>query len=314
MFSIIIPVYNGERFIDNAIKSVFAQSEDDWELIIVNDGSTDGTARALEKYGGDGRITVVTQKNAGVSAARNRGIELAKGSHLAFLDADDEWHPYHLEVMSGLIKKYPDAGLYGTFTLTKLVNGNEITECNFFKNRADTVYLEDFFEAYRKDKSAKMFTVITTCISAKAMKKAGGFPVGTPIGEDLEVSLRVAAYYPVVLCARATATYIKENSSATKDKSFDPDWGFFDTVEELYSDPEIPEAKKENLRKVMQWFTMRRCRHYMISGERKKAWEQYGSIGNDPALRKDKLITLLLLHMPVFLVRKIFAVRWRGQA
>ncbi len=314
MFSIIIPAYNSAKFIDCAINSVFEQSVNDWELIIVDDGSTDDTLSVLEKYSGDDRITVISQQNEGVSAARNNGINHAKGKYLAFLDADDVWHADHLEVMSELIKKYPDAGLYGTFTRTKLVNGSEITECNFFRDREDTVYLEDFFEAYYNDKSAKMFTVITTCTTAEAMKKAGGFPLNTPIGEDLEMSLRVAAYYPVVLSSKATATYIKENSTATKDKSFDPDWGFFDTVEELYSDPDIPETKKKNLRKLMQWFTMRRCRHYMIAGERKKAWEQYYKIGSDPSLRKDKLITLLLLFMPACLVKKIFAVRWRGQA
>ena len=307
MFSIIIPVYNGERFIGGAIDSVLAQSVTDWELIVVNDGSTDGTSQVLRKYADDGRIHVVTQKNAGVSAARNRGIAQASGSHLAFLDADDVWHPNHLEVMRELIDAYPDAGLYGTFTRTKLVNGKEITECAFFKGREETVYLEDFFEAYHNDKSAKMFTIITTCVSMRAMKKVGGFPVGTAIGEDLEVSLRVAAYYPVVLTSRSTATYIKENSSATKDRSFDPDWGFFDTVRELYDDREIPETKKENLKKVMQWFTMRRCRHYLIAGERKKAWEQYEQIGGDPSLKKDKRMTFLLLHLPTHLVQKLFA-------
>ena len=314
MFSIIIPVYNGAKHIDGAIESVLSQTVSDWELLIVDDGSTDDTASVLEKYAGDSRITVISQPNSGVSAARNTGIAHAKGSHLAFLDADDVWHPDHLEVMRELIAKYPDAGLYGTFTKTKLVNGSEITSCDFFKDREETVYLEDFFEAYRKDKSAKMFTVITTCTTAEAMKKAGGFPLHTPIGEDLEMSLRVAAYYPVVLSSRATATYVKENSTATKDNSFDPDWGFFDTVEELYADPAIPESKKENLKKVMQWFTMRRARHYLIAGERKKAWEQYHKIGSDPSLRKDKLMTLVLLFLPTALVKKLFAVRWRGKA
>ena len=314
MFSVIIPVYNGEKFIDNAISSVMSQTYSDYELIIVNDGSKDNTATVLEKYESNPKITVISQENGGVSKARNNGISHAKGSHIVFLDADDEWENYHLETMSKLIDKYPSAGLYGTFTRTELVNGDVISECNFFKDKEEAVFLDAFFEEYHKDKSAKMFTVITTCISAEAIKKAGGFPEGCAIGEDLELSLRVAAYYPVVLSRIITATYKKENSVATKDKSFDPDWKFFDTVEELYEDSSIPASKKENIRKVMGWFTMRRCRHYIIDGQKRKAYKAFLDIPKGSVSLKDKMINLVLLILPVELVRKIFATRWRRQA
>ena len=158
-----------------------------------------------------------------------------------------------------------------------------------------------------------MFTVITTCISAEAMKKTGGFPIGCKIGEDLELSLRAAAYYPVVLSRRTTATYQKENSAATKDRSFDPDWKFFDTVNELYRDSDIPHTKKENLRWVMGWFTMRRCRHYIIDGQRDKAFKAFKDTPGTVSL-KDRLINIVLLLMPTVIVRKIFAIRWRGKA
>lgn len=314
MFSVIIPVYNGEKFVDSAVNSVFAQTCSEWELILVNDGSKDNTAAVLEKYADNPKIKVINQENGGVSVARNNGISYANGEYIVFLDADDVWEPYHLEVMANLIKKYPPAGLYGTFTRTELVNGEVISECNFFKDKADDIFLDDFFAEYHKDKSAKMFTVITTCISAEAMKKSGGFPVGCKIGEDLELSLRVAAYYPVVLSKKITATYRKENSVATKDRSFDPDWQFFDTVEQLYADTEIPSSKRENIRRVMGWFTMRRCRHYIIDGQRNKAWKAYKDTPRSSVSAKDRMINLVLLMLPAALVRKIFAARWRGQA
>jgi hypothetical protein len=133
-------------------------------------------------------------------------------------------------------------------------------------------------------------------------------------GEDLELSLRVAAYFPVVLSKKITATYQKENSVATKDKSFDPDWKFFDTVEELYADSEIPLPKKENIKKVMGWFTMRRCRHYIIDGQKSKAWKAFKDTPKDSASLKDRMINLVLLMLPAALVRTIFAARWRGKA
>ena len=135
--------------------------------------------------------------------------------------------------------------------------------------RPDPLLVDNFLEEYYMDKSAKMFTVITTCIPRHVFDKVGGFPVGCRIGEDLELSLRIAAYYPVALTGRATATYIKENSAATKENSFDPDWHFFDAVSELYKDTSIQKEKAREPSRLMRWFTMRRCRHYMIDGRRR---------------------------------------------
>lgn len=314
MFSVIMPVYNGEKFIHDAIKSVLSQTMTDWELIIVDDGSNDNTPVILKKFCNHEKIRIITQSNQGVSAARNLGIYKANGDYFTFLDADDVWCNNHLEVMQELICKYPSAGLYGTFTKTELQNGEEITECNFFKNRDESVFLEDFFEEYHKDKSAKMFTVITTCISREALRKTGGFPLGCPIGEDLELSLRVAAYFPVVLSKKCTAIYKKENSSATKDKSFDADWGFFDTVEQLYRDDEIPLSKRENLKKLMQWFSMRRYRHYLIDGDRKNAIKVYKETEKQWIGTNDRIINLILFFLPSSVIHKIFSLRWRGKA
>lgn len=314
MFSVIIPVYNGENFIDKAINSVFAQTNSDWELIIVNDGSSDNTESVLQKYKDNDKIKVITQPNSGVSVARNTGVRNSNGEYIAFLDADDVWHENHLEVAKNLSDKYPDAGMIATFTRVELVNGQIISECSYFGDKTDEVYLEDFFEEYHKDKNAKMFTVITTVVSREAFDKAGGFPEGCKIGEDLQLSLVVAAYYPVVLSPVATATYKKENSTATKTKSFDPDWVFFDIADKIYSDETIPYQKRDNLKKVMEWFSMRRCRHYLIDGKRKEALEVHRHMDKTVISKKDYLINSLLFMLPNSIVRKIFEARWRGKA
>lgn len=159
-----------------------------------------------------------------------------------------------------------------------------------------------------------MFTVITTCVSKEAFVKAGGFPVGCKIGEDLELSLTVAAYYPVVLSPVATATYIKENSAATRTTSFDPEWGFFERVNKLYEDETIPLSKRENLKGVMEWFSMRRVRHYLIDGARKTAYSIHKSMDKTAISKKDLLINVILLLLPSAVVSKIFRLRWRGKA
>ena len=95
MISIVTPVYNSENYIEETIKSVLEQSYTDWEWILVDDGSADRSAEIIEQYN-DSRIRLIRQKNKGAAAARNRGIEAAKGRYIAFLDADDIWDPNKL--------------------------------------------------------------------------------------------------------------------------------------------------------------------------------------------------------------------------
>ena len=93
--SVVIPVYNGERFAAEAIDSVLGQTRAPDEVLVVDDGSTDGTPEVLRRF--DRRVTLIRQQNAGAAAARNRGIEAAKGALIAFQDADDLWVPHKLE-------------------------------------------------------------------------------------------------------------------------------------------------------------------------------------------------------------------------
>ena len=314
MFSVVIPVYNGARFIDEAVKSVLSQDFADWELIIVNDGSTDNTAQVLETYKDDPRITVHNRENGGVSAARNTGVSLASCEHIAFLDADDVWLKNHLSVLDGMIKQYPDAGLYASFARIHLPDGRVECECPYFADKPECICLDDFLGAYAADKSAKMFQMATTCVKKSAFYKVGGFPVGCKIGEDLALSLHIAAFYPVALTGRATAVYRKVNSTATKDVSFDPDWVFFDRAEEIYADATISDGRKQSLRNLMQWFTMRRCRHYLIEGRRAEAGAAYRAMDKACVSRKDRYLTAALFVLPTGIVQKLFKVRWRTQA
>ncbi len=107
--SVIITVYNGEQFIARAIDSVLAQTAKPYELIVINDGSKDGTLEVLKRY--EGKIRYITIPNGGVSNARNTGIKMATGDFVAFLDADDVWHLDKLEKQLGAFARYPETGL-----------------------------------------------------------------------------------------------------------------------------------------------------------------------------------------------------------
>ncbi len=114
--SVVIPTFNRREKVRNAARSVLSQSDTVLEIIIVDDGSTDGTAEALRDEFGD-RIRVIAQSNAGVSAARNRGVQVAQGEWIAFLDSDDLWHPDKIRLQMSAIRSQPDCVLaYSAWT------------------------------------------------------------------------------------------------------------------------------------------------------------------------------------------------------
>jgi glycosyltransferase involved in cell wall biosynthesis len=108
--SVIIPVYNGARFLGRAIESVVSQTYPNWELIVVDDGSTDETLRVLSAFGS--RLQVIRQENLGQSVARNTGMQSARGEYIAFLDSDDMWDSEFLETMVSVASQHPQASVY----------------------------------------------------------------------------------------------------------------------------------------------------------------------------------------------------------
>jgi glycosyltransferase involved in cell wall biosynthesis len=108
--SVIMPVYNGEQFIEQAIDSLLAQTFQDWELVVVDDGSTDSTPQILKRYV-DPRIVVIRQENGGEACARNTGLDHMRGEYMAFLDADDIYFPNALEDLSSFLDSNPNYGV-----------------------------------------------------------------------------------------------------------------------------------------------------------------------------------------------------------
>jgi len=163
LISVIIAVYNGGSYIAQAIESVLAQSWKNMEIIVINDGSTDETARIVTAYGD--RIIYHFQKNQGQGAARNTGISMAKGEFIAFLDADDLWMPDKLSQQMALLQQHPDAsmafGMLEQFTSPELgtlpVRGNG-----------------DILLGY---------SPITLLIKRNALLKVGLFPTHLRVGE-----------------------------------------------------------------------------------------------------------------------------------
>lgn len=192
-FSVVIPVYNAAPYIVRALLSVFHQTEQGFEVIVVDDGSTDGGGEIVRAIR-DPRLRILRQENAGVSAARNKGIYEAVGEYIAFLDADDEWDPGFLTAVVALSNQYPQAGIFASAYRMVFPKGPsvEITAIEA-SNQKTSLLITDYF--YRA--TGGIINSSGVVIPRKILDEIGGFITGEHHGEDLELWARIALRYPI---------------------------------------------------------------------------------------------------------------------
>jgi glycosyltransferase involved in cell wall biosynthesis len=203
--SVVMPLYNKERDVSRAIDSVRSQTVKDFELIVVNDGSTDkgpDVVRACE----DQRIRIIDQANEGVSAARNKGIAEANTDLIAFLDADDEWKPDFLATIFRLKNDFPACSIYATNYLYSLPDGSKRPTIlrDLPANFHEGIILDYFAIASRSDPPlcSSAVAVIKT-----ALTSVDGFPVGISAGEDLLTWARLAVRYDIAYSMKPHAIF-----------------------------------------------------------------------------------------------------------
>lgn len=190
MFSVIIPLYNKAQTIEHTLASVLTQTFTAFEVLIVDDGSTDDSVNIIHRFTSDPRIKIIHQENQGVSVARNTGVKNAQYEYLAFLDGDDEWLPTFLEKVNEAIQQYPEAGMYGTPSWHRnFQTGNaKASTLERYKNK---IQLVDFFE-----NPGVMPHTSAMVVSKKAFfaidENGNGFPVGMKCCEDWSCFYRIA--------------------------------------------------------------------------------------------------------------------------
>lgn len=190
MFSVVIPLYNKQYSIERCINSVFNQKFKNFELIIVNDGSSDNSleiAKKTCKNNSGVEVKFIDQENQGVSIARNNGVNHSKFDYICFLDADDEWSSDFLLNMKYLINKYHEANLYCLAHLVK--KGNTLIKPKHGLDEGFEGYISDFFFSSCKGSIANSSKV---CVKKKALLDICGFPENVVAGEDLYVWIKLA--------------------------------------------------------------------------------------------------------------------------
>lgn len=207
MFSVVIPLYNKEEYINRAIESVLNQEYKNFELIIVDDGSTD---KSLDKIKciSDPRLKVIKQLNQGVGSARNKGAIESKYRWIAFLDADDAWSNDHLSELSNVIRAFPDSRMVST----RVLQINDSKELLVIKDtKLSNIRSIDYF--YESSKRADTIHSSSVAINKKVFKEIGGFS-NKKIGEDIEHWVKVALSYPVAISDKVTAYYFRDTNGA----------------------------------------------------------------------------------------------------
>jgi glycosyltransferase involved in cell wall biosynthesis len=188
LISVIIPTHNRGWIVKEAIDSVLAQDFTDYELIVVDDGSTDKTPDLLDLY--EKKIVVVRQKNKGVSAARNKGIATAAGRWIAFLDSDDLWMPKKLSTQVGFFRSHPDALVCQTEEIW-IRNGVRVNPKRRHQKYSGMIF-ERSLELCLVSPSAVM-------IDRGLFDIVGLFDENLPTCEDYDLWLRISSRYPVFL-------------------------------------------------------------------------------------------------------------------
>jgi glycosyltransferase involved in cell wall biosynthesis len=219
MISVVIPLYNKEGQIEKTLRTVLLQTYQNFEIVVVDDGSTDRSVEIVTTMG-DKRIRLIHQQNAGVSAARNRGIAEAKGEFVALLDADDEWKRDYLATQMRLVERYPQCDVFATNYEFRNEYGDVVpTIIRGLLFDGQTGVLSNYFEVASNSNPP----LWTSAVMARksALESVGGFPVGIVSGEDLLTWARLACRYKIAWTRESMAIYFTPTTGITRKESKD---------------------------------------------------------------------------------------------
>jgi len=291
LISVIIPAYNAEKTIQQTIESVLNQTLSDFEILVINDGSTDRTLEIVSQID-DARLRVFSYANAGVAPTRNRGLTQATGEYISFLDADDLWTPDKLEAQLKALQENPQAAV--AYSWTDWIDesgqflrpGGHITETGQVYEK---LLVRDFIESGSNP-----------LIRAEAFQTVGNFDESLAFGEDWDMWLRLAVRYEFITVPSAQILYrISPNSASFNVLKMEA--GSWRVLEKAWAQtpPSAPHLKRKILANRYQYLTLKALEGNL---ERRQGlvavrflWQ---AILNDPTwLRRGKLMAIILFKI-----------------
>lgn len=254
MISVIIPLYNKAPFITSTLQCVLQQTFTHYEIVVVDDGSTDDGVARVESVADD-RIRIIRQKNGGVSAARNRGIAEARGEFVAFLDADDEWKPDYLSSQMELVRKYPQCDVFASNYEFRNVEG-KVTHTIINKLPFESIdgVLDNYFEV--ASCSHPPLWTSAVMVRKAAIQSVGGFPVGIKSGEDLLTWARLAVKYQIAYSTKVLSTFVNSciNDNSKPKERFSEEDAVLNGLQKLYLTESNCVVKKQLKCYILRWY------------------------------------------------------------
>ncbi|KFF06167.1 glycosyltransferase family 2 protein [Flavobacterium reichenbachii] len=294
-FSIIIPLYNKENFIKNTIQSVLEQTFGDFEIIVINDGSTDKSEEKILQFE-DLRISYFSTENNGVSAARNYGITKASASYITFLDADDYWRPIFLEAMLQNIKRFPEQKVFAGAIEFETSKKTIPAQYSIIKSDPES-QIVNYFKA-----SLKESAIWTSCavFHTTIFSEIGNFDTKIKSGQDTDLWIRIGLKYPVVFIWKILARYVYDSKSLSKNTKL---------IHEKMDFSKFNEAEKSNaeLKKFLDLNRFSLAVKSKIAEEN----EQFKMYYKDIDLNNLSLKKKILLRLPSALLKILISFKTR---
>jgi glycosyltransferase involved in cell wall biosynthesis len=265
--SVVIPLYNKEKYILRTITSVLNQTVSPAEIIVIDDGSTDNSAREVEKII-DNRIHLVRQKNAGEGAARNRGVLEANCDLIAFLDADDEWKPSFLETVTRMYNNFPDCGAYAT-SYEILTSKGEVIH-PYLEGIPPEPWIGLIPNFVKMSQHGSPLSSSSVVIPKKIFTLLGGFPEKVTQGADRMMWFKLGIRYPIAISSSSQAIY---HTEATDRACYayvrEPETA--NLIDEMLKNNEIPIALKQDVYDYCAYLKIEKAKHRIKAGEPKLA-------------------------------------------
>lgn len=295
-FTVIIPLYNKENHIEETLKSVLNQTFQDFEVIIVEDCSTDNSKQKAASIISEKTRIIQHEVNKGLSASRNTGIANANSEFLAFLDADDIWHKEFLEKIHQLTQEFPNAHLFGTNYTEVYPKKVTVVPSSNLKNFIKDGIVPDFFES---NLHQNIYCHCSLCVKKEVFEKIGGYNTNINYGEDIDFNIRAnstfkLAYSNTVLAYNLMYAENKITNSSLKNKTI-TDFDFYEPLA----------ASNKSLKKYLD------INRYMMASNYKKQndlvnWQKLKKgIHKNPEISGLNIKQRILLELPPFALQLI---------
>lgn len=299
-FTVVIPLFNKSNYITNTLKSVLAQTFQDFEVIIVEDCSTDASLEIVSKIQSDKIRIIQHEKNKGLSASRNTGIKNATTKHISFLDADDLWKPNYLETIYSLIQKFPECKLFATNYEEIYPNQLSLIPTTKLINQEKETVIADFFES---NLSQHIYCCCSLCVDKSVFETVGYYDEKITYGEDVDFNIRannvfLLAYSTEVLVSYILYTENQITNTQLKNKTLTN----FDAYESLG-------IVKPSLKKYLDFNRYIMAKYYKMEGDFESYQKIKARISNDSTISGLNYKQRLLLKAPRFMLTIIKKIK-----